>query len=110
MSNKKADKHGFVYSTNPEFSFEFEPNREKETIPPSKQRLRVLLDTRHRGGKAVTVIVGFIGLPADLEALGKRIKSYCGTGGSVKDGEILIQGNQVEKVKAWLIKEGYKAN
>ena len=67
-----------------------------------------MLDTRHRGGKTVTAIVGFIGTTEDLEVLGKKIKTHCGSGGAVKDGEILIQGDQMQKVKVWLEKEGFK--
>ncbi len=79
-----------------------------ETLPPGKQRLRIILDTRHRGGKTVTASVGYIGKPEDLEILGKKIKQFCGTGGSVKNGQILIQGDQTVKVRMYLLKEGYK--
>ncbi len=102
------DKNGFVFSTNPDFNFENENPSGHETLPPGKQRLRIMLDSRRRGGKIVTAIVGFIGTAADLETLGKKIKTYCGSGGAVKDGEILIQGDQLQKVKAWLIKEGFR--
>lgn len=102
------DKNGFVFSTNPDFSFQNESSSGRETLPPGKQRLRIVLDTRHRGGKTVTAIVGFIGAVEDLEALGKKLKTYCGTGGSVKDGEILVQGDQMQKVKSWLLKEEFK--
>ena len=102
------DKNGFVFSTDPEFAFQHEEGSASETLPPARQRLRILLDTRHRAGKTVTAITGFIGRPDDLEILGKKIKQYCGTGGSVKDGQILIQGDQTNKVKAYLVKEGYK--
>jgi len=102
------DKNGFVFSTDPDFSFQKEGNENSETLPPGKQRLRIVLDTRHRGGKAVTVILGFTGKSEDLEKLGKKLKQYCGTGGSVKDGQILIQGDQTEKVRGYLQKEGYK--
>jgi translation initiation factor 1 len=103
-----ADKNGFVFSTDPNFSFDNESSAARETLPPAKQRLRIILDTRHRAGKTVTAIVGFIGRAEDLETLGKKIKSHCGSGGAVKDGEILVQGDQLQKVKNWLVKEGYK--
>lgn len=103
----KPDTRGFVYSTDPDFSFE-ENQSNEETLPPVHQKLRVRLDTKHRAGKAVTLIVGFIGKKEDLEDLGKKLKSFCGTGGSAKDGEIIVQGDQREKVLQWLIKNGYK--
>jgi translation initiation factor 1 len=102
------DKNGFVFSTDPDFVFQSEGSHSSETRVPAKQRLRIVLDTRHRGGKTVTAIVGFVGKSEDLEILGKKLKQYCGTGGSVKDGQILIQGDQIEKVRAYLQKEGYK--
>jgi translation initiation factor 1 len=102
------DKNGFVFSTNPDFNFENENPSGHETLPPGKQRLRIVLDKRNRGGKTVTAIIGFIGTAADLESLGKKIKAHCGSGGAVKDREILIQGDQMVKVKAWLGKEGFR--
>ena len=108
MSKKnKPDSKGFVYSTNPDFQFEHE-SENAETLPPSQQMLKVRLDTRHRAGKAVTLIEGFIGSNNDLEDLGKKLKSYCGTGGSAKDGEIIIQGDQRDKIIQWLTKHGYQ--
>ncbi len=107
MKKNKSDKNGFVFSTDPDFVFHSEETS-SETLAPSKQRLRILLDTRHRGGKTVTAITGFIGKPEDLESLGKKLKQYCGTGGSVKDGQILIQGDQGTKIRAFLQKEGYR--
>lgn len=107
MKKNIPDKNGFVFSTDPDFAFQH-PGSSSETLPPSKQRLRIVLDTRHRGGKTVTAIVGFVGKTEDLEALGKKMKQYCGTGGSVKDGQILIQGDQTVKVRVFLQKEGYK--
>ncbi len=109
MAKKNTpDSNGFVFSTDPNFNFQTGGTGSSETLPPAKQRLRIVLDTRHRGGKTVTAINGFIGKEEDLESLGKKIKQYCGTGGSVKDGQILIQGDQTIKVKAYLAKEGYK--
>ncbi len=108
MSKKnKPDQRGFVYSTDPNFSFEPEQNS-SETLAPAQQKLRIRLDTKHRAGKAVTLIEGFIGKNEDLEDLGKKLKSFCGTGGSAKDGEIIVQGDQREKVMQWLLKNGYK--
>ena len=98
---------GFVYSTNPNFSFE-EEGKATETLPPAQQKLKVRLDTKHRAGKAVTLIEGFTGKEEDAQELGKKLKSFCGTGGSVKDGEIIVQGDQREKVMQWLLKNGYK--
>ena len=107
MSKKnKPDTRGFVYSTDP--NFQFEPGNENiETLVPSQQQLRIRLDTKHRAGKAATLITGFIGKEEDLEELGKKLKSFCGTGGSAKDGEIIIQGDQRDKVMQWLVKNGY---
>jgi translation initiation factor 1 len=108
MSKKnKPDTRGFVYSTDPGFSFEPEPDN-TETLPPAQQKLKIRLDTKHRAGKAVTLITGFTGLTTDLEELGRQLKSFCGTGGSAKDSEIIIQGDQRDKVLQWLLKNGYK--
>ena len=108
MSKKNnPDKHGFVYSTDPAFDFQVE-NNNAQTLPAAQQKLRIRLETKHRAGKAVTIVDGFIGTAEDLEDLGKKLKSYCGTGGSAKDGEIIVQGDQREKIKQWLIKNGYK--
>lgn len=102
----KPDTRGFVYSTDPNFKFEEEQTSD-ETLLPSQQKLKVRLDTKHRAGKAVTLVEGFIGKEEDLEVLGKKLKSFCGTGGSAKDSEIIIQGDQREKVIQWLSKNGY---
>ncbi len=103
----KSDKHGFVYSTNPNFGFQHEEQK-AETLPAQQQKLKVRLDTKHRGGKAVTLVDGFIGTEEDLQILGKALKNFCGTGGSAKDNEIIIQGDQRDKVLQWLVKNGYK--
>ena len=108
MSKKKpSDKNGLVYSTDPGFRFEPEEQEAIETVAPDKQLLRVRLDTKQRAGKAVTLVTGFAGLENDLEVLGKQLKNFCGTGGSVKDGEAIIQGDQRDKVLQWLLKNGY---
>ncbi len=107
MSKKnKPDTRGFVYSTDPGFQFE-EENMNVDTLQPSQQKLRIRLDTKRRAGKAVTLVEGFIGKENDLIDLGKKLKSFCGTGGSAKDGEIIVQGDQKDKVLGWLVKNGY---
>jgi len=109
MSKKnKSDKHGFVYSTDPNFIFQHEDGPAAETLPPQQQKLKIKLETKHRGGKAVTLVEGFIGTDDDLQTLGKALKNFCGTGGSAKDNEIIVQGDQREKVLQWLQKNGYK--
>ena len=108
MSKKnKPDTNGFVYSTNPDFNFETGDNTPLETLTPAQQKLRIKLETKHRGGKTVTLITGFIGTEEDLAILGKALKNFCGTGGSAKDGEIIIQGDQRDKILQWLLKTGY---
>ena len=107
MNKKNKVPTNVVYSTNPDFNYEFEAEQEAETLMPSKQQLRISLDKKNRAGKAVTLITGFVGTVADLEVLGKMLKSKCGVGGSVKDNEILIQGNFKQKIFDLLIKEGY---
>src|SRR5215204_6225303 len=105
MSKKnKPDARGFVYSTNPDFSFQPKENEDQETLPPAQQKLRIRLETKHRGGKTVSLVEGFIGTNNDLEDLGKKLKNFCGTGGSAKDSEIIIQGDQREKILQWLLK------
>ncbi len=109
MSKKTPnDKRGFVYSTDPNFKFETEENAPTETLLPAAQKLKIKLETKHRGGKAVTLVGGFLGKEEDADTLGKALKNVCGTGGSVKDGEIIVQGDQREKVLQWLLKNGYK--
>lgn len=109
MSKKnKSDSNGFVFSTDPNFRFEQEPEEVAETLQPAVQKLKIRLDTKQRAGKAVTLVENFIGKEDDLEELGKKLKNFCGTGGSVKDQQIIIQGDQREKVLQWLIKNGYK--
>lgn len=107
MSKKnKPDNKGFVYSTDPNFSFD-EELETNITLPAAEQKLKIRLDTKQRAGKAVTLVEGFIGQEQDLEDLGKKLKGFCGTGGSAKNGEIIVQGDQREKVLQWLLKFGY---
>lgn len=108
MSKKnKSDRFGFVFSTDPGFRFEPEDTEQPETLEPGSQPLRIRFETKHRGGKAVTLVTGFAGKTEDLEQLGRQLKSFCGTGGSVKDNEVIIQGDQRDKVLQWLLKNGY---
>jgi translation initiation factor 1 len=105
--NSLSDLGGLVYSTDPSFKLPKDDNDAATTLPAAQQRLRIWFETKHRGGKAVTIIAGFEGIAADLESIGKNLKQACGTGGSVKDGEILIQGDHRDKVLQWLLKQGY---
>lgn len=104
---KKRD--GVVFSTDPSFGYQYQPDGEQTTLPAQQQNMKVFLDKSGRAGKQVTLISGFVGSQADLEALGKNLKSKCGTGGSVKAGEILIQGDVRDKVVQLLLAAGYKA-
>jgi translation initiation factor 1 len=108
MSKKNtADQAGFVYSTDPNFQFNRAQDDSVETLEPAKQNLWVQLDKKQRGGKTVTLVTGFIGKENDLEVLAKQLKNFCGTGGSAKDGEAIVQGDQRDKVLLWLQKNGY---
>lgn len=107
--SKKKNTGGIVYSTDPDFRPESDEPEEVETLAPAQQQLKVKLDTKQRAGKVVTLVDGFIGKAEDLEKLGKELKTKCGTGGSAKDGQILIQGDYKEKVIKWLQDWGYKA-
>ncbi len=104
--SKKTRQH-IVYSTNPDFEYEYDELQEEETLPPSEQRLIVLLDRKQRKGKVVTLVQGFIGTNEDLNDLAKELKRYCGVGGNAKDGEIIIQGDNKEKIQNFLSNKGY---
>ena len=109
MKQNKKNRINVVYSTNPDFQFEEENNGVEETLVAAEQSLYVSLDKKNRGGKAVTMVEGFIGLEEDLKALGKELKSKCGVGGSAKDKVILIQGNFVEKIYTIRTSMGYSS-
>lgn len=106
MSKKKPTD--IVYSTNPAFKYSYEGSEEQETLPPSQQDLRLWLEKNHRGGKQVTVIKGFTGTENDLKELARKLKTSCGTGGSVKDQEIIVQGDFREKILQLLLGLGYR--
>ncbi|MFN5911601.1 MAG: translation initiation factor [Bacteroidota bacterium] len=107
MGKNKKQKLNIVYSTNPDFQFEFEEDESPTTLPKVQQKLYVSIDRKQRGGKEVTLVEGFIGSEEDLKELGKLLKSKCGVGGTVKDNEILVQGNFKDKIFDLLLKEGY---
>lgn len=109
MAKKKTGNDGIVYSTNPDFNFS-ENEEEKVNYPPiNLQKIRIILDKKQRAGKVVTLIYGFENTYDEIEKTGKEIKKYCGAGGSVKDGEIIIQGDFRNKALQWLLKNGYNS-
>lgn len=107
MSKKKPVN--IVYSTNPDYQYQFNEEAEQDTLAPSKQQLRISLDKKQRGGKKVSLISGFVGKSEDLEQLAKQLKTRCGVGGSAKEGEIIIQGDFRDRLVQMLTELGYKA-
>lgn len=105
---KKKKRVDVVYSTNPNFDYGYDAEENQETLPNEEQLLYVSIDRKKRKGKEVTLIEGFVGTDEDLKALGKMLKSSCGVGGTVKEGEIMIQGNFRDKIISILEKHGYK--
>ncbi len=108
ITNDWKDRLGVVFSTNPDFQYENNQEESADTLPPQQQNLMVFLDKKNRKGKSVTLISGFVGKVEDLKELGKLLKSKCGVGGSIKDGEILIQGNFCDRIIEILKSEGFK--
>lgn len=109
MSKKRSiPTDGIVFSTDPSFKPMQADEQPADTLVPALQKLKIRLDTKNRGGKAVTLVEGFSGQEVDLDELGKKIKTFCGTGGAVKDGLIIIQGDQRDKILQWTIKNGFK--
>lgn len=104
----KKHRQNIVYSTNPNFEYQHEQTQQEDTLAPEEQHLKILLDKKQRKGKIVTLVQGFIGTAEDLDALAKALKKQCGVGGNAKDGEIIIQGDNKEKVAKLLLAKGYK--
>jgi translation initiation factor 1 len=107
-TNDWKDRLGMVYSTNPDFRFETGEAEEAETLPPAQQLLFIGIDRKQRKGKVVTLVTGFVGNDDDLQELGRELRKKCGTGGSAKEGEIIIQGDFKDRVAALLQEAGYK--
>ncbi|MDE5639127.1 MAG: translation initiation factor [Odoribacter sp.] len=109
MSNKKG-RINVVYSTNPDFNYQYEEKEQQDTLPAEKQNLRVTLDSKQRAGKTVTLVDGFVGKEEDLKELAKLLKNKCGVGGSVKEGQIIIQGAFKDKILTLLHDNNYHAH
>ena len=107
MMNDWKDRLGVVYSTSADFDYQTNEAEEPETLAPAAQVLRVRIEKKGRGGKTATLVSGFVGTSDDLADLGRTLKSKCGVGGSVKDGEILVQGDFRERVISLLRAMGY---
>jgi len=107
--NSRRDAVGVVYSTNPDYQYQYDTTPEPDTLPPAQQKLRVRMERSGRGGKTVTVVDGFTGTDDDLQALGRTLKTRCGVGGSAKDGLIIIQGDFRQRVVELLQSLGYPA-
>lgn len=106
MSNKNKNRDGVVYSTDSSYNYKLNEGAAESTLPNKQQQLKIYLD-RKGGGKLVSRVSGFVGADSDLEKLGSLLKKYCGGGGSVKDGEILIQGDHRDKILKWLTDNHY---
>lgn len=107
MAKDWKERLGTVYSTSKDYDYEYDGNEEDETLAPNQQKIYVSIDKKNRKGKAVTLVEGFVGSTDDLKSLGKMLKSKCGVGGAVKNGEILIQGDFRDKIMDLLKADGY---
>ncbi len=109
--SRKNNSSPIVFSTDRNYKPPEEENEEQAlNLTPAQQKLQVLLDKKQRAGKSVTIVRNFVGSEKEMEELGKKLKSFCGTGGSVKDGEILVQGDNRDKIVQFLVKQGYTAS
>lgn len=109
MGKNKKKRTNVVYSTNPNYEYTYENEQQEDLLPRSQQQLKVIYQAKGRAGKPVTIVSNFVGPEEDLKSLGKLLKTKCGVGGTVKDGEILLQGDHRTKLVELLIKEGYSA-
>ncbi|MFP4489544.1 MAG: translation initiation factor [Bacteroidales bacterium] len=108
MTKKHKGRSGVVYSTDPGYEYEYEKDKREDTPEPGEQDLRVSIDRKGRKGKTVTLVSGFKGNEDDLSDLARMLKSACGTGGSAKDMQVIIQGDFCDKVIDILKRKGYK--
>jgi translation initiation factor 1 len=112
MSNQqnRKSREGIVYSTATSFEYSYNSeDQNPQSLKPAQQNLKVLIDKKQRAGKKVTLISGFVGPEEELKELGKKLKSKCGVGGTVKDGEIMIQGDFRDRILEILLLEGFRA-
>ncbi len=110
MAKNKLNSSGIVYSTDPHYKPADEEAENITSLPANQQKIKVRLETKHRGGKAVTLVENYVATEDEKIEMGKKLKTFCGTGGSVKDGEILVQGDNRDKVLSWLHKNGFTAS
>lgn len=108
MAKQNPIRSGIIYSTDPGYNYNDQKSINSKVLDPSMQKLKIRLETKNRGGKCVTIVEGWEGTEADKEQVTKNLKTYCGTGGSYKDGLIIIQGDNRDKVLMWLHKNGFE--
>ena len=108
MAKDWKDRLGMMYSTNPDYEYNYDGEEEQDTLPPEDQNLKVEIDRKKRKGKTVCLVSGFIGKEDDLKELAKILKTKCGVGGSVKEGQIIIQGDFKDKIIGILKSKNYR--